>query len=99
MLLTQQHFEPYLNNVFQLIIPTSTMAINFTLTEITPSKYDMPNQQRQGFSLFFHAPVLLNQGIYQLDHSAFTDLALFLVPIAEKKENEQTYFIYQAVFN
>ena len=52
---------------------------------------------RAPFSLLFHhsSAIVFSQKIFQLQHDAFGEVGIFLVPVARDSHG----FLYQAVFN
>lgn len=96
----KQDFESHLGETFSL--STSASNIDFTLQEIVEEKISQPQpKSRLSFSLFFTTPVAnqINQGMYQLKHSAFDDLNIFLVPVEQRGTDENALICYQALFN
>lgn len=92
--LTRTSFEPHLNTTFRLHLEDAD-ALDLELIEAndrTPERFD-----GEQFSLIFKGPPdpFLPQQIYTLEHAAMGRLALFLVPVDQKKDG----FRYEAYFN
>ncbi|WP_219114463.1 hypothetical protein [Janthinobacterium sp. UMAB-56] len=94
-ILTLEHFAPRLNDTF---VSVSDGNAQFILVEARP----LPASTLQGmlrapFSLLFRnaAAIVFQQKIFQLQHDAFGEVGIFLVPVARDNHG----FLYQAVFN
>lgn len=93
--LTLEHFAARVNDTF---ISVGDGNAAFILKEVRP----LPSATLEGllrtpFSLLFHhsSAILFSQKIFQLQHDAFGEVGIFLVPVARDNHG----FLYQAVFN
>lgn len=94
-ILTLEHFAPRLNETF---VSVSDGNAPFTLVEARPlPASSLLGMLRSPFSLLFRnsAAIVFNQKIFQLQHDAFGEVGIFLVPVARDNHG----FLYQAVFN
>ena len=92
--LTIESFEPHVGTSFWL--HTANRKIELRLIRAAKvMESEAARLARTPFSLFFLAPVLLPQQIYQLTHEGFAGpLDIFLVPIAR----DASGFTHEAVF-
>lgn len=93
-LLTRATFEPHHNTAFRLDLGEAE-PLSLILVEVvdrTPEGF-----AGEQFSLLFAGPPepYLEQGTYSLDHEALGTVALFLVPVDQRKDG----FRYEAFFN
>jgi len=94
-ILTLEHFAPRLNDTF---VSVSDGNAPFILVEARPLPAStLQGMLRSPFSLLFRnsSAILFNQKIFQLQHDAFGEVGIFLVPVARDNHG----FLYQAVFN
>jgi len=99
--LTEAAFSRHLNSNFRIYLGP-LITVNLELVEVThreqPSKSSLPAKLKQeGFSILFAAPakVLLQQGMYKVEHEQMGTFNLFIVPMGKKKKGQY----YEAVFN
>ncbi|MGK5013091.1 DUF6916 family protein [Janthinobacterium sp. MDB2-8] len=93
--LTLEHFASRVNDTF---VSVSDGNAAFILKEVCPlPSATLEGMLRAPFSLLFHnsSPILFSQKIFQLQHDAFGEVGIFLVPVARDGQG----FLYQAVFN
>lgn len=93
--LTLEHFAARVNDTF---ICVSDGNAAFVLKEARPlPSATLEGMLRKPFSLMFHnsSPILFSQKIFQMQHEAFGEVGIFLVPVARDSHG----FLYQAVFN
>lgn len=93
--LTLEHFAARVNETF---IAASDGNAAFVLKEVQPlPSATLEGLMRKPFSLLFHnsSPILFSQKIFQMQHDAFGEVGIFLVPVARDSHG----FLYQAVFN
>ena len=93
--LTLEHFATRVNDTF---VAVSDGNAAFILREVRPLQSATPEGMlRAPFSLLFHnsSPILYSQKIFQLQHDAFGEVGIFLVPVARDGHG----VLYQAVFN
>lgn len=91
--LTLPALSEHLHTTFR-ITPAPGLMVELELTEVHDHGSTPRHEQ---FSALFRGPLhtFLPQGIYELEHAALGNQALFLVPVAQTKDG----FDYQAVFN
>lgn len=91
--LTLPNLTPHLNTTFRLT-PAPGLVVELELTEVQDHGSTPRHEQ---FSATFRGPLhaFLPQGVYELEHASLGAQALFLVPVAQRKDG----FEYQAVFN
>jgi hypothetical protein len=99
--LTEAAFSQHLNSNFRIYLGALT-PVNLQLIEVThreqSSKSKLPAEIKQeGFSILFAAPakVILQQGMYKVEHEQMGTFDLFIVPMRKKKKGQY----YEAVFN
>lgn len=93
--LTLEHFAPRVNDTF---VSVSDGNAAFILKEVRPlQSATLEGMLRAPFSLLFHhsSAIVFSQKIFQLQHGAFGEVGIFLVPVARDSHG----FLYQAVFN
>ena len=93
--LTLEHFAARVNETF---ISLSDGNAAFVLKEVRPlPSATLEGMLRKPFSLMFHnsSAILFSQKIFQMQHEAFGEVGIFLVPVARDSHG----FLYQAVFN
>ena len=93
--LTLEHFAARVNETF---IAASDANAAFVLKEVRPlQSASLEGMLRKPFSLLFHnsSPIVFSQKIFQMQHDAFGEVGIFLVPVARDSDG----FLYQAVFN
>jgi hypothetical protein len=92
--LTIETFQPLVGSSFW--VHTAGRKIELRLTSARKvMESEAARLPRNPFSLFFLAPVLMEQQIYELRHDAFAEpLEIFLVPISK----EPNGYAYEAVF-
>ncbi|MEG0886344.1 hypothetical protein SAMN05216517_102241 [Janthinobacterium sp. OK676] len=93
--LTLEHFATRVNDTF---VSVSDGHAAFILKEVRPlQSATLEGMLRAPFSLLFHhsSAIVFSQKIFQLQHDAFGEVGIFLVPVARDSHG----FLYQAVFN
>jgi uncharacterized protein DUF6916 len=92
--LTIETFEPLVGSSFWLLYGNHKIELRLThAARVMESEAARLN--RNPFSLFFLAPILLPQQIYRLTHEAFPEpLEIFIVPTSQ----EPNGYTYEAVF-
>lgn len=93
--LTLEHFATRVNDTF---VSVSDGHAAFILKEVRPlQSATLEGMLRAPFSLLFHhsSAIVFSQKIFQLQHDAFGEVGVFLVPVARDSHG----FLYQAVFN
>ena len=92
--LTIETFEPLVGSSFWIHFEGHKIELRLTAAKKVMES-EAARLKRNAFSLYFLAPLLLEQRIYHVKHDAFADgLDIFLVPIGQESNN----FIYEAVF-
>ena len=92
--LTIESFQPHVGTSFWVHAEGRKIELRLTgASKVMES--EAARLQRNPFSLYFLAPILLPQQIYHLTHDAFAEpLDIFLVPISR----EASGYAYEAVF-
>jgi len=92
--LTIETFEPLVGSSFWMHIDGRKIELRLTGARKVMES-EAAQLHRNPFSLFFLAPLLLQQQIFHLTHDAFAEpLEIFLVPIGQ----EPNGYGYEAVF-
>ena len=92
--LTVESFEPHVGTSFWLRAENRKVELRLTRAAKVMES-EAARLSRTPFSLYFLAPVLLPQQIYQLTHDAFAEpLDIFLVPVGR----EASGVTHEAVF-
>ena len=92
--LTVDSFQPHVGTSFWLQIDGRNIELRLTGAKKVMES-EAARLKRNAFSLYFLAPILLQQQIYHLTHDAFAEpLDIFLVPISR----EPNGYAYEAVF-
>ncbi|GEM_PF-437476 len=96
-LLTLQHFEDKVGQMFDAMVHGGAVEITLVSAEALPLARG-PELSRPPFSLLFLGPAeeFLGQGIQQLSHPELGTREIFLVPIGRDADGA---YRYQAVFN
>lgn len=91
--LTRESFAENLNTRFRMI-PAGAAAVDVELVEVNAGR-STPRQEQ--FSLLFQASpdVVLQQGVFRLEHDKMGAFDVFLVPVRKDERG----FYYEAVFN
>ena len=91
--LTVEKFAAHLNDTFTVIHPTS--GAELVLIEAVSVPGGQPDGRRP-FALLFHGPLapLLPQATYRFEHSGFSALDIFIVPVGPDGDRMQ----YEAIF-
>ncbi|HYU25781.1 MAG TPA: hypothetical protein VEO74_11295 [Thermoanaerobaculia bacterium] len=92
--LTIETFQPLVGSSFWIHVEGRKIELRLTKA-MKVMESEAARLPRNPFSLFFLAPLLLEQKIFHVTHDAFTEpLDIFLVPIGQ----EPTGYSYEAVF-
>lgn len=92
-LLSLKNFAEQLNTKFDVYL-TPESAVQSELIEVTELK---KSDRQESFSLLFLVPNdnPVRQGVYRMEHPAFSSFELFLVPVGQ----DRTGIKYEAIFN
>jgi hypothetical protein len=92
--LTIETFQPLVGSSFWLYVQDHKVELRLT-SAMNVMESEAARLKRNPFSLYFLAPLLLPQHVYQVRHDAFPEpLEIFLVPNGKVAEG----FLYEAVF-
>ena len=92
--LTIETFQPLVGSSFWIHVEGRKMELRLTRAKKVMES-EAARLKRTPFSLFFLAPLLLQQQIFHLTHDAFAEpLDIFLVPIGQEPDG----YSYEAVF-
>jgi len=92
--LTIETFQPLVGSSFWIHVDGRKIELRLTDTRKVMES-EAARLRRNPFSLYFLAPLLLDQRIFHLTHESFAEpLDLFLVPLGK----EANGFTYEAVF-
>ena len=92
--LTVETFQPLVGSSFWIHVQERKIELRLTAAKRVMES-EAARLSRNPFSLYFLAPLLLPQQIYDVRHEAFAEpLNIFLVPIGQA----QGGFSYEAVF-
>ena len=92
--LTIDTFQPLVGSSFWLYVEDHKIELRLTRA-MKVMESEAARLQRNAFSLYFLAPLLLPQHVYHVRHDAFEEpLDIFLVPIGQEANN----YAYEAVF-
>lgn len=92
--LTIETFQPLVGSSFWIHVDGRKIELRLT-GAMKVMESEAARLPRNPFSLFFLAPLLLEQQTFHITHESFTEpLDLFLVPIGK----EPNGFAYEAVF-
>lgn len=91
--LKKSHFDPYLNEKFQVNTDAHGL-LEVELVEITEKNTDLT----ECFSILFRGPrdKFFDQKLYQVNHAQMGEFNLFLVPVLTGKQDA---IYYEAIFN
>ncbi|HEY6141213.1 MAG TPA: hypothetical protein VI670_25940 [Thermoanaerobaculia bacterium] len=92
--LTIETFQPLVGSSFWLHVDGRKIELRLTSAKKVMES-EAARLRRSAFSLFFLAPLLLDQRTFHITHESFAEpLDLFLVPVGK----EPNGFTYEAVF-